>query len=131
MDINQMITEAAAIKRQIDGLKVQLKDMTDAIYANVTIPAGKQSSSIVVGDVKCKIANKETYTWDQAQLNNARATIGDDVFLKVFTYEWKPVNKRACDAFLATCPDAQRQLIHNALTVKQSSSVSFEEAKNV
>ena len=128
MELEQAITEAVAVKRQMEELKSRYADLQAEIIARVQIPEGKRTGYAESGNVRARVQVTEKYKWDQEKLNAARATMGDNAFLKAFTFEWKPVDKKAIDIFLSRyATPEQKALITNAMTVETRSTLSFSE----
>ncbi len=128
MELEQAITEAVAVKRQMEELKSRYADLQAEIIAKVQIPDGKRTGYAESGNVRARVQVTEKYKWDQEKLNAARAAMGDNAFLKAFTFEWKPVDKKAIDIFLQRyATPEQKTLITNAMTVESRSSLSFAE----
>ena len=128
MELEQAITEAVAVKRQMEELKSRYADLQAEIIAKVQIPEGKRTGYAESGNVRARVQVTEKYKWDQEKLNAARATMGDNAFLKAFTFEWKPVDKKAIDIFLSRyATPEQKALITNAMTVETRSTLSFSE----
>ena len=130
MDLEVAITEAVAVKRQMEELKSRYADLQAEIIAKVQIPDGKRTGYAESGNIRARVQVTEKYKWDQEKLNAARATMGDNAFLKAFTFEWKPVDKKAIDIFLSRyATPEQKTLITNAMTVETRSSLSFAEVE--
>jgi hypothetical protein len=128
MELEQAITEAVAVKHQMEELKSRYADLQAEIIAKVQIPEGKRTGYAESGNVRARVQVTEKYKWDQEKLNAARAAMGDNAFLKAFTFEWKPVDKKAIDIFLQRyATPEQKTLITNAMTVESRSSLSFAE----
>lgn len=128
MELEQAITEAVAVKHQMEELKSRYADLQAEIIAKVQIPEGKRTGYAESGNVRARVQVTEKYKWDQEKLNAARAAMGDNAFLKAFTFEWKPVNKKVIDIFLQRyATPEQKTLITNAMTVESRSSLSFAE----
>ena len=128
MELEQAITEAVAVKRQMEELKSRYADLQAEIIAMVRIPEGKRTGYAESGNVRARVQVTEKYKWDQEKLNAARAAMGDNAFLKAFTFEWKPVDKKAVDIFLSRyATPEQKTLILNAMTVESRSTLSFAE----
>ena len=128
MELEQAITEAVAVKRQMEELKSRYADLQAEIIAKVQIPDGKRTGYAESGNVRARVQVTEKYRWDQEKLNAARAAMGDNAFLKAFTYEWKPLDKKAIDIFLQRyATPEQKTLIMNAMTVESRSTLSFAE----
>lgn len=128
MELEQAITEAVAVKHQMEELKSRYADLQAEIIAKVQIPEGKRTGYAESGNVRARVQVTEKYKWDQEKLNAARAAMGDNAFLKAFTFEWKPVDKKAIDIFLQRyATPEQKTLIMNAMTVESRSSLSFAE----
>lgn len=126
MTIEQAITEAVSIKRQIDELKSRYTDLQTEIIARVQVPDGKRTGYVDSGNVRARVQIMEKYKWDQDKLNAARAAMGDATFLKAFTFEWKPVDKKTIDIFLAKYATPEQQaLITDAMTVERRTALSF------
>ena len=128
MELEQAITEAVAVKHQIEELKSRLTDLQAEIIDKVQIPEGKRTGYAESDNVRARVQLMEKYKWDQDKLNAARATMGDNAFLKAFTYEWKPVDKKTIDIFLQRyATPEQKALISDAMTVETRSVLSFAE----
>lgn len=125
----QLVRDAAELKASIDADRERLKAMQNEIAENMTVPPGKMSASIEVGSVLCKVTRKEEYKWDQDKLNVARAVMGDQEFLGIFSFDWKPIGKKQIDGFLNHASAERKQPVIDALTIKTTHSVSFSEAK--
>lgn len=126
MNLEQAISEAFAIKHQMEALKGRYTDLQNEIISQVQIPEGKRTGYADSGDIRAKVQVSEKYKWDQIKLNAARAKMGDDVFLKAFTFEWKPVDKKSIDLFLNRyATPEQRALISDAMTVEKRTSLSL------
>ena len=123
--IETLVKEHYAIKSQIDELKARLSDVAEQIARQAVFPEGKNTANASFGGVKVKVQRKETYTWDQAKLGNARFALGDEKFLQLFRYKWE-ANKRALDGFLANASEGEKRPVEDALTIKKSFSVSTE-----
>lgn len=126
MNLEQAISEAFAIKHQIDELKSRYTDLQNEIIAQVQIPDGKHTGYADSGDIRARVQVSEKYKWNQDKLNAARAKIGDHDFLLAFTFEWKPVDKKSIDLFLNKyATPEQRALISDAMTVEKRTSLSL------
>ena len=123
--IEALVREHHALKSQIDELKARLSEVSDAIAKQAVFPEGKNTANASFGGVKVKVQRKETYTWDQVKLGNARFALGDEKFLQLFRYKWE-ANKRALDGFLANASEGEKRPVEDALTIKKSFSVSTE-----
>lgn len=127
MNLEQAISEAFAIKHQINELKSRYTDLQNEIISQVQIPEGKRTGYADSGDIRAKVQVSEKYKWDQKKLNAVRAKIGDHDFLLAFTFEWKPVDKKSIDIFLSKyATPEQRALISDAMTVEKRTSLSLE-----
>ena len=127
MNLEQAISEAFAIKHQINELKSRYTDLQNELISQVQIPEGKRTGYADSGDIRAKVQVSEKYKWDQKKLNAVRAKIGDHDFLLAFTFEWKPVDKKSIDIFLSKyATPEQRALISDAMTVEKRTSLSLE-----
>lgn len=80
MNLEQAISEAFAIKHQINELKSRYTDLQNEIISQVQIPEGKRTGYADSGDIRAKVQVSEKYKWDQKKLNAVRAKIGDHDF---------------------------------------------------
>lgn len=123
--IEALAKEHYELKSQIDGLKARLAEVSEAIAKQAVFPEGKNTANAVFGNVKVKVQRKETYSWDQNKLGNARFALGDERFLKLFRYKWE-ANKKTLDGFLLNAPEHEKRPVEDALTIKKSFAVSTE-----
>ncbi len=121
----ELIKEAYALKQEADRIKARLAEVNQTISASVTFPPDKNTVTGVAANLICKVSKKENLKWDQAKLNQARATLGDELFLSLFSYEWKHQSKPVLDNFLQH--NGQAKPVLDALTITESFSVTVEE----
>ena len=76
MTIEQAISEAVAIKHQIDELKSRYTDLQAEIISGVQIPDGKRTGYVDSGNVRARVQIMEKYKWDQDKLNAAPRSDG-------------------------------------------------------
>ena len=77
---------------------------------------GKNTAHMTGQNHKVTIQRKETISWDQNQLGQARHELGDAMFFQLFGWEFEPKTKKNLDGFLAHSPKAP--LVHAAMTIK-------------
>ncbi len=121
----ELITEAYTLKQEADRIKTRLAEVNQAIAANAVFPPDKNTITGTAGNLICKVSKKESLKWDQSKLNQARATLGDPLFLSLFSYEWKHQSKPVLDNFLRH--NEQAKPVLDALTITSSVSVTVEE----
>ena len=126
-----MIRMASEKKTQIELLQAELKDLNQQIYEETTFKEGTKTAHLDAGDIVATVSKKETYDWNQSALNKARAIMGDEKFLNIFTFQWKPKSKKDLDGFLSFAPEAEKKPVMDALTIKNSYSVAYKAAENV
>lgn len=126
MTVHTIILECLDLKAQITEHQSRLKVLQAQLAGLAVFSEGKHTATIQGDGVLAKVVNKMENSWDQPKLNAARAQLGDETFLSLFGFEWKPRAKKDIDGFLAHAPQDKRQPILDALTIKTSQSVSFE-----
>ena len=122
-DLASLAREHLSTKLEIDRLKKRLAELADAIASQAVFPQGKSTANANAGGVHVKVQRKEVQSWNQDRLNEARARLGDETFLRLFRFEWK-ADKRQVDGFLLNAPAESRRFIEDALTTKTSYQVS-------
>lgn len=124
--MNELLRKSFDIKQEINRLQAELKTVNAGIVSQAIFPKDKATATITEGTLRAKIVNKETLKWDQAKLNNARQILGDEKFLSIFDFEWKPASKKDLDGFLQYAPKEQAKHIIDALSISLSTSVTVE-----
>lgn len=128
-ELSAMINRAYDIKQQIDNLSVELKDLNAKIYEEAVFADGKKTTYLAGDGLCAKIVKKENRKWDQGKLNIARMNMGDEKFLTLFNFEWKPKSAKDIDGFLGYAPDEQKKPILEALTTSTSYTVTVAKEK--
>lgn len=126
MTAHELILEGLGLKAEIVERQTRLKEIQAQLTPMAVFPEGKNTATVQGNGVMAKVANKVEYAWDQGKLNTARVTLGDEAFLGLFAFEWKPKAKKELDGFLKHSPKDKSQPVLDALTIKNSQSVSFE-----
>lgn len=112
-----------ALKAKQKLIKEKMNVITEKISQNAQFPGNKKTTYETNHGFKTKIEKKEDFSWNQEALNEARMTLGDEMFLTLFKFEWKHVSKPSIEQFLT---GKQKQVLEDALTIKTTFAVSIE-----
>jgi len=122
---NAIFSEYVNLKAEVEQKTARLRDLAKQIAAVATFPEGKNTAHMVSGGYDFTIQRKENTRWDQKVLRNTRIQLGDDLFFKLFDWEFKPIT-RTLKGFLDTNPD-KAPYIEAARTVSPGApQISFE-----
>ncbi|MDR3154505.1 MAG: hypothetical protein LBW85_09645 [Deltaproteobacteria bacterium] len=110
--------ENKARGEELDGLKAMIVPL--ALFK-----PGSKTGHLDGNHFSTTVQEKESVTWDQGILAKIRAEIGDEAFLKVFKWEFSPIDKKTVDAAIAF--GEHGKLIESARTIKKGKPyVSFK-----
>lgn len=122
-----LIREGARLKGIIDEATVSLRDINRQLAEQATFPEGKNTARLSGAGFNVTIQKKAYTKYDQDKLDAARKAMGNDLFLKPFTYEFKPRSKKELDAFMAYGDPGQAAMIREAMTISEGApQVSYE-----
>ena len=128
--ISEKISQAMALKAEIDSKKSQLTEINRELAALAQYKEGSATGHLYTEHYHVKVALKKNIKWDQKKLNEARTSIGDKDFFSIFGWKFEPKNKALLDAFLADSNTARTAPVLAAMTVSDGSpSVTYEEIK--
>lgn len=123
-NIESLIEEGAMLKEEVQAKTQRLREIGAILAEQAQFPEGKNTAHLLGGGFKATVQRKETISWDQELLAQARASLGDGEFFGLFGWEFKPRAKKDLDGFLKHSPKAP--LVHQAMIIKQASpSVTF------
>ena len=126
ISVQELAGEYVMLKAEIEERKARLKEIEEQITPMAVFPDGKSTANIDAGNYVLKVQKKSIYKWNQGKLNVARQDLGDEKFLSLFTFEWKPIAKKEIDVFLKHANTAVKAPVMDALTISSSTSVSVE-----
>lgn len=123
-----LIREGAALKNQIDDGTAKLRDIHRRLAELATFPEGKSTATMTEAGYKVTI-QKKTYTkLDQVLLDSARRAMGNDAFLKPFTYKFEARSKKELDAFLSYGNPDHVAMIRAAMEISEGQpQVKYEQ----
>lgn len=122
--IESLIEEGAMLKEEVQAKTQRLREIGAILAEQAQFPEGKNTAHIVGCRFKATVQKKETISWDQDALGQARFGLGDNEFFGLFGWEFKPKAKKDLDGFLKHSPKAE--LIRSAMIIKQATpAVSF------
>lgn len=113
-----LVREGSAIKAQIDVSQARLKEINARLAEIAEYKPGAKTGMVIGSGVQAKVQLKEYEKWDQEKLEQARALLGDELFFRLFRWEFSPRSKRELDGFLGFAPENHRRAVLDALTVK-------------
>ena len=126
--VSSLVQEGAALKARIDSDTARLREINRELAEQATFPDGKNTAKIEENGVKATIQLKTYTKYDQEKLDAARRAMGNEAFLKPFTYEFKPRSKKDLDAFLAYGDPAQTAMVRDAMTITEGApQVTYEQ----
>jgi len=114
-----LIREGAALKESIDEATKRLRDVNRRLAELAVFPEGKKTAHLEGAGFKVDIQKKEYIKFDQTKLDVARKTMGNDLFLKPFTYVFKERSKKDLDAFLAYGDAALAAMVREAMEISE------------
>lgn len=114
-----LIREGVELKGQIDDATARLRDINRRLAEMASFPEGKNTAHLEGAGFEVTIQKKEYTKYDQGKLDAARKAMGNELFLKPFTYEFKPRSKKELDAFMAYGDADQVAMIREAMTITE------------
>lgn len=126
MTIEQAISEAVSIKHQIDELKSRYTDLQAE-----SLLGFKSLTGSAPGMPTPEMSGRASRSWRNTNGTRTNSTPpaqrwATPAFLKAFTFEWKPVDKKTIDIFLSKYATPEQQaLITDAMTVERRTALSF------
>jgi hypothetical protein len=131
VEIDALVREGAETKAEMDNLQAKLRLINKQLADLAPFEGDKKTATIEAGGYTVKVQVKENVRWDQEKLNRARTTLGDDMFFKVFRWEYKPVSKKDLDGYLEYAGDEYKQPILDAMSTKPGApSVTYTPKEN-
>lgn len=126
-DISSLIAEGAALKADIDSKTARLRDINLALASLASFPEGKATAKLAGSGYAVKIQKRENVKWDQAKLEAARSSMGNEAFFSVFAWKFEPKSKKILDGFLGYGDPSYAAMIEDARTVSDGApQVTYE-----
>lgn len=116
MNANEIVSEYAKLKAEIEQKQARLRELAGQIDGLAIFPEGKNTTHLCAAGYNVTIQRRQNIKWNQKALNDCRVKLGDDLFFKLFTWEFK-ANTRALTGFLDMGDQHQAAIIAAARTV--------------
>ena len=114
--LESLIEEGATLKAEVQEKTQRLREIGAILAEHAQFPDGKNTAHLVGCRFKATVQRKETISWDQDALGQARFGLGDNEFFGLFGWEFKPRAKKDLDGFLKHSPKAD--LVRQAMIIK-------------
>ncbi len=86
-----LLDEAYLLSTEIKNMNEKLKTVKDEILKSIDVPKDKKSFKISTANLTMKVTFKKVLKWDQVILEKIKTKVGDNIFYKIFTTEYKPI----------------------------------------
>ena len=129
--IENLLRDGRTLKQEIDARQQKLREINKQIAEQAEFKPGSSTGHIAAGNILAKVTRRQNVKWNQDALAVAHKKMGTELFAKVFTYKFEPINARQLRNWLASgdVPDEAKHLILEARTVTEGApSVVYEEA---
>lgn len=128
IDPQPLIDRLWVLEDEASRLKAEAQQIKDKLAAMATFKPGSATGHVQTPTHKVTVTRRETVKYDQAKLDEARQAIGDKAFLSAFKWEFKPIDKRTLDHWLAVAADEHKAFVLRAMTTKPAApSVKVKE----
>ncbi|MDR0620306.1 MAG: hypothetical protein LBJ61_00260 [Deltaproteobacteria bacterium] len=94
----KLVDRAALLHRDIAEKTDQLKEIKAKLAAMAKYREGGATGHVYGSRFSATVTLKKNVKWDQGKLEGLREDIGDADFMKVFTWEYKPISQKDVDA---------------------------------
>jgi hypothetical protein len=115
-NLDKLAEEYAKNKVAADALTARNAEIAAELEACATFKDGSNTAHLEAGGYKIKVERRYNVKWMADKLEEARRLLTDDLFFKVFKWEYKPQGKKELDAFLKTTSSAFRAAVLAAMT---------------
>ena len=86
-----LLDEAYLLSTEIKDRNEKYKNIKDEILKSIDMPKDKKSFKISSSNLTMKVTFKKVIKWDQVTLEKIKCKVGDNIFYKIFTTEYKPI----------------------------------------
>ncbi len=86
-----LLDEAYLLSTEIKDMNEKLKNIKEEIMKSIDVPKDKKSFKISTSNLTMKVTFKKVLKWDQVTLEKIKNKVGDNIFYKIFTTEYKPI----------------------------------------
>ena len=114
-NLDALTREYADNKTQADALTARNAEIAEEFVRAAFFKDGSNTGRLEAGDHAVTVTRRFNVKWHQDLLDKARAELTDELFSKIFTYEYKPRSKADLDAFLNLAAPKFRALILAAM----------------
>ena len=94
----KLVDRAALLHGEITEKSAQLKEIKAKLAHLAKYREGSATGHIYGSRFSATVTLKKNIKWDQGKLEGLREDIGDGDFMKVFTWEYKPISQKEVDA---------------------------------
>ena len=92
-----LLNDAYLLSTEIKDMNEKYKNIKEEILKSIDVPKDKKSFKISISNVTMKVTFKKVLKWDQVILEKIKTKVGDNIFYKIFTTEYKPIKNGVQD----------------------------------
>ena len=92
-----LLNEAYELSTDIKIMNEKLKTIKEEIIKSIDVEKDKKSFKISISNLTMKVTFKKILKWDQVVLEKIKTKVGDNIFYKIFTTEYKPIKNGVQD----------------------------------
>lgn len=124
--LQRAVREWISTKATMAMLEKKLDDLRPVIEAAAAFELGSNTGHFEAEGCKFTVARRFNESWDQEKLKTVHDTIGSTRFFEAFKYEFKPLSKKAVDAFAAADPEMEKAVSWCRTIKPGKSSITYE-----
>ena len=98
--LDLLAQEYARNKAEADRLTARNAEIAEALEKAARFKDGSNTGHVMAGGYRFTVSRKFNTKWLADKLEEARKALTDELFFKVFAWEYKPRSKKELDGFL-------------------------------
>jgi hypothetical protein len=120
--------EYFANKAEADRLTARNREIATRFESMARFKDGSATGHVEADGFKISVSRKVSIKWDQERLAETRRALTDEIFFKIFNWEFKPKSKKDVDAFLnLASADFRAPLLAAMTTSPAATQIKIEE----
>ncbi len=124
--IQKAVREWISTKATMAMLEKKLEDLRAVIETAAVFELGSNTGHFESEGCKFTVARRFNESWDQEKLKTVHDTIGSTRFFQAFKYEYKPLSKKAVDAFASADPEMEKAISWCRTVKPGKASITYE-----